>query len=106
MSDWLLLAALGVAFYFYECCTWTPAAAFACYRKPFRGGWASVSGAALLGNESGGFAFSDPASLSGNIIHCSSWPIAISPDGVCIDDAGATQFWPFDSIGPVSYYER
>jgi hypothetical protein len=106
MSDWLLLALLAVGFYFYECCTWTPAAAFACYRKPFRIGWASASGAALVGNEAGGFAFSDPSTLSGNIIHCSTWPIAVSPDGVCLDDADAAQFWPFESIGAVSCYER
>ena len=106
MSDWLFLGVLAIAFYFYECCTWTPATAFACFRKPFRRSWAAAGGAELVGNESGGFAFSDPLTLSGNIIQCSRWPIAVSPDGVCLDAADAATFWPFESLQSITSYEK
>jgi len=106
MSDWLLLGLLAVGFYLYECCTWTAATAFACYRRPFRRTWAAASGAELLGNESGGFAFGDPLRLSGNLVHCAHWPVAVSPDGICIDTLDADRFWSFDSITSIAAYER
>jgi len=106
MSDWLLLALLAVGFYLYECCTWTAATAFAVYRRPFRRTWAAASGAELVGNESGGFAFGDPLRLSGNLVHCAHWPVAVSPDGICIDVVDADRFWSFDSITSITAYER
>jgi hypothetical protein len=106
MSDWLVLGLFAIAFYLYECCTWTPATVFACYRKPLRKRWAAASGAELPGNESGGFALADPLTSTGTIIHCAHWPVAVSPDGLCLDSADAAQFWPFDSIQSVSSYER
>lgn len=106
MSDWFVLALLAVGFYLYECCTWTPAAAFACIRKPLRLSWRAASGADLPGNESGGFAFCDPLTLSGNYVQCADWPIAVSPDGVCIDSADASQLWTFDSIRTISSYDK
>jgi hypothetical protein len=106
MSDWLLLGLLAVGFYLYECCTWTAATAFACYRRPFRRTWAAASGAELVGNESGGFAFGDPLRLSGNLVHCAHWPVAVSPDGICLDTADADRFWSFDSITSITADER
>lgn len=106
MSDWVALGLLAIGFYLYECCTWTPATAFACFRKPLRQSWHAAAGAELPGNESGGFALSDPLTFSGNYIQCAAWPIAISPDGVCIDSAEATQFWPFESIRTISAHEK
>jgi len=106
MSDWLLLGLLAVGFYLYECCTWTAATAFACYRRPFRRTWAAASGAELVGNESGGFAFGDPLRLSGNLVHCAHWPVAVSPDGICIDSTDADRFWSFDSLTSITAYER
>ena len=106
MSDWLLLGLLAAGFYLYECCTWTAATAFACYRRPFRRTWAAASGAELVGNESGGFAFGDPLRLSGNLVHCAHWPVAVSPDGICLDTADADRFWSFDSLTSITAYER
>ena len=106
MSDWLGLALLAIGFYLYECCTWTPSTVFACFKKPFRRSWMGATGTELIGNESGGFAFSDPLTLSGNLIHCSSWPIAVSPDGICLDAADAAAFWTFDDLASISSYER
>jgi hypothetical protein len=106
MSDWLLLSLLAVGFYLYECCTWTAAAAVACYRRPFRRTWAAASGAELVGNESGGFAFGDPLRLSGNLVHCASWPVAVSPDGMCIDTVDADRFWAFESVTSISAHEK
>jgi hypothetical protein len=106
MSDWLLLGLLAVGFYLYECCTWTAATAFACYRRPFRRTWAAASGAELVGNESGGFAFGDPLRLSGNLVQCEHWPVAVSPDGMCIDTVDADRFWAFDSITSITADER
>jgi hypothetical protein len=106
MSDWLVLGLLAIGFYVYECCTWTPAPVFACYRRPFRKRWAGAAGAELPGNESGGFAFSDPLTLSGNIVHCSDWPVAVSPDGFCIDAADTAEFWTFESIRSIASRER
>jgi hypothetical protein len=106
MSDWLLLSLLAVGFYLYECCTWTAATAFACYRRPFRRTWAAASGAELVGNESGGFAFGDPLRLSGNLVHCAHWPVAVSPDGICIDTVDADRFWAFESITSITATEK
>ena len=106
MADWLLLGLVAFGFYLYECCTWTPATVFACYRKPLRRGWAAASGEALPGNDAGGFALADPATLSGAVMHCSDWPVAISPEGVALDTAGASEFWAFESLQSVSAYEK
>jgi hypothetical protein len=106
MSDWFVLGLLAAGFYLYECCTWTPAAAFACFRRPLRASWRAASGADLPGNESGGFAFSDPLTLSGNYLLCSDWPLAISPDGFCIDSEDAADFWAFESIRTISVFEK
>lgn len=106
MSDWLVLGALAIAFYLYECCTWTPAAALACVRRPFRRTWFAAFGSDLLGNESGGFAFADPMTLSGNVIHSSQWPLAVSPDGVSLDNSESDRFWPFESIGAITADEK
>ena len=106
MSDWLLLASLAIAFYLYECCTWTAATAFACYRRPFRRTWAAASGTELVGNESGGFAFGDPLRLSGNLVQCAHWPVAVSPDGICLDTPDADRVWTFDQITSITVNER
>ena len=106
MSDWLLLGVLAAGFYLYECCTWTPAAVFACVRKPFRNRWTAAPGAELTGNESGGFAFSDPFTLSGNIIHCAHWPCSVHEHGVCIETSDAPQYWPFESIRTIDARDR
>ena len=79
---------------------------FACYRKPLRLGWAAASGEQLPGNDAGGLALADPITLSGAVIHCSHWPVAISPDGVTLDASDATEFWAFASIQSVSSYEK
>jgi len=102
MSDWFVLGLLATAFYLYECCTWTPAAALACMRRPLRRSWFAAFGSDLVGNESGGFAFSDPMTLSGNVIHASQWPLAVSPDGVSLDHHESDRFWPFESIRTIS----
>ena len=106
MSDWLLLALLAVGFYVYECCTWTPATVFVCFRKPFRRAWTAAVGAELVGNESGGFAVADPLSLSGQLVQCAHWPVCVSPDGVCLDTADSDRFWAFDSIASIAAHER
>jgi hypothetical protein len=106
MADWLLLALLAVGFYAYECCTWTPAAVIACFRPPFRRKWTAAAGAELVGNESGGFACGDPLTLSGAVVHCSDWPIGVSPDGICLDTPDTDRFWAFDAIRSISADER
>ena len=106
MSDWLVLGLFAIAFYLFECCTWTPATVFACYRKPLRIRWAAAPGSELPGNESGGLALSDPLTLSGSIVHAAHWPLAVSPDGVCVDSADAERFWPFASIESIRAHER
>ena len=106
MSDWLVLGLLAIGFYLYECCTWTPAAALACVRRPLRRSWFAAFGSDLVGNESGGFAFSDPTTLSGNVIHASQWPLAVSPDGVSLDNHESDRFWPFESIRAISADEK
>ena len=106
MADWLILGLFAFGFYLYECCTWTPATVFACCRKPLRRGWAAVSGDELPGNDAGGFALADPATLSGAVIHCSEWPVAISPEGVALDTVDATEFWAFETVQSVSAYEK
>lgn len=106
MSDWLVLGLLAIGFYLYECCTWTPASASACFRRPLRRSWRAASGAELPGNESGGFAFADPLRLSGNYVQSADWPIAVSPEGICIDSPEAAQFWTFESIRKISAEEK
>lgn len=106
MSDWLLLALLAIGFYVYECCTWTPATVFVCFRKPFRRAWTAAVGADLIGNESGGFALADPLSLTGQLVQCAHWPVCVSPDGVCLDTADSGRFWAFDSIAAIAAHER
>ena len=106
MSDWLLLALLAIGFYVYECCTWTPATVFVCFRKPLRRAWTAAVGAELVGNESGGFALADPLSLSGQLVQCAHWPICVSPDGICLDTADSDRFWAFDSLASIAAHER
>ena len=106
MSDWLVLGLFAIAFYLFECCTWTPATVFACYRKPLRIRWAAAPGSELPGNESGGFALSDPLTFSGSIIHAAHWPLAVSPDGICADHSDAEQFWPFDAIESIRAQDK
>ena len=106
MSDWLLLALLAIGFYVYECCSWTPATAFVCVRRPFRRAWTASTGADLIGNESGGFALADPLSLTGPIVQCAHWPVCVSPDGVSLDTADSDRFWAFDSITSIAAHER
>lgn len=106
MADWLLLALLAIGFYVYECSTWTPAAVFVLFRKPFRRAWTAAVGADLLGNDSGGFALADPLSLTGQVVQCAHWPVCVSPDGVCLDTADSDRFWAFDSMASIAAYER
>ncbi|HEX6164383.1 MAG TPA: hypothetical protein VFZ31_13515 [Vicinamibacterales bacterium] len=106
MSDWLVLGLFAIAFYLFECCTWTPATVFACYRKPLRIRWAAAPGSELPGNESGGLALSDPLTLSGSIMHAAHWPIAVSPEGVCADHPDADQFWPFAAIESIRAHDN
>jgi hypothetical protein len=106
MSDWIVLGLLAIGFYLYECCNWTPAAALACMRRPLRRSWSAAFGGDLVGNESGGFAFSDPMTFSGNIVHAAQWPVAVSPDGVSLDNHESDRFWAFDSIRAIAADEK
>ena len=106
MSDWIVLGLLAAAFYLYECCNWTPAAAVACVRRPLRRTWSAAFGGDLIGNESGGFAFSDPTTLSGNVVQSAQWPLAVSPDGVSLDNHESDRFWSFDSIRTIAADEK
>jgi hypothetical protein len=44
--------------------------------------------------------------LSGALIQCAPWPIAVSPDGLCADSDDADHFWTFESIRSISSHER
>jgi hypothetical protein len=82
MSDWAVLILVAYGLYLLECVTWIEAAAAACVRGAAGGRWRLTYGRDLIGNERGGFAFADPASVRGALVICQAWPISMSPDGI------------------------
>jgi len=89
MSDAESLLAIVVAVYLSECAQWiTPHAVV--LGAPWRKRWRVVSPHFVFGNDRGALVWGNPLPPLGPAITTQPWPVALSPEGVCIAGAEAS----------------
>jgi hypothetical protein len=81
MSDLELLFLVLTAVYFLECAWWVPRGCVA-FRRWFGRAYQSVHPSSTLGNQRGGFVFTNPLPPLGSFLGASQLPVSLSAEGV------------------------